>query len=464
MARKRSVVPVRATVEEFAGVDLGDKRLDRRAEAIVEKLSKRPSASFPKLMVTSKEQEALYRFLRNDRVTLMGLIEPHILATALRAKDWDLVVVAHDSTEIAFKGESRNDLYELRSGTYGFGVHLSLAIGVGQSHPCPLGTLGATIHPDTKSDRDRWLSQALEVDRRLGVSCNRIHVMDREADVYPLLAGLIENNARFVVRAHHDRLLGGEQKGTTILEELHRNGDVVASREVFISARRASAKSSMPDERKARPPRNSRVAQLRIRTCTVTVPRPPRQDKEQPATIDINIVEAAEVKAPKGTDPVHWLLATTEPIDTAEQALKVIDIYRTRWVIEEYFKALKTGCKYETRQLEQLQTFSTALGLFIPIAWQLLLIRSHARIAGVPASTVITDNRLHVLRVLCAKNDHQIPKTPTARDVMQAIALLGGHIRQNGDPGWMVLWRGYETVLDAEYAIEAAKEFAKRLA
>jgi hypothetical protein len=69
-----------------------------------------------------------------------------------------------------------------------------------------------------------------------------------------------------------------------------------------------------------------------------------------------------------------------------------------------------------------------------------------------------------MLRALCAKNDHQIPKVPTARDIMQAIALLGGHIRQNGEPGWIVLWRGYETVLDAEYAIEAVKEFAKQYA
>ena len=131
-------------------------------------------------------------------------------------------------------------------------------------------------------------------------------------------------------------------------------------------------------------------------------------------------------------------------------------------MIEEYFKALKTGCRYEARQLEQLQTFSTALGLFIPIAWQLLLIRSYARIPHVPANAVITDSRLHVLRVLCAKHDHQIPRTPTARDIMRAVALLGGHIRQNGEPGWIVLWRGYETLLDAEYVIEAAKEYSKR--
>jgi len=75
MKRKESVVPSIAIVKEFNGVDLGDRRLDRRAEAIAEKVAKRPSASFPKLMVTSKEQEAFYRFLRNNKVTLFTALK-----------------------------------------------------------------------------------------------------------------------------------------------------------------------------------------------------------------------------------------------------------------------------------------------------------------------------------------------------------------------------------------------------
>ena len=41
-------------------------------------------------------------------------------------------------------------------------------------------------------------------------------------------------------------------------------------------------------------------------------------------------------------EPVDWLLLTSEPIDTDEQILEVVDIYRARWLIEEYFSALKT--------------------------------------------------------------------------------------------------------------------------
>jgi len=54
--------------------------------------------------------------------------------------------------------------------------------------------------------------------------CNRVHVMDREADVYSLFAGLIEHEARFVVRTFHDRLLAANEKQSTIQEKLERKG------------------------------------------------------------------------------------------------------------------------------------------------------------------------------------------------------------------------------------------------
>jgi IS4 transposase len=38
---------------------------------------------------------------------------------------------------------------------------------------------------------------------------------------------------------------------------------------------------------------------------------------------------------------------TTEAVETAEQVAAVVDAYRARWLIEEFFKALKTGCGFE---------------------------------------------------------------------------------------------------------------------
>jgi hypothetical protein len=55
---------------------------------------------------------------------------------------------------------------------------------------------------------------------------------------------------------------------------------------------------------------------------------------------------------PKGIEPICGYLVTNEPITTKKQVAAVVDAYRTRWVIEELFKALKTGCQFEKRQLE----------------------------------------------------------------------------------------------------------------
>lgn len=461
MKRSNVVAPISTAAGEFEGVSLGDKRLDRRVPAIVERLAADPSASFPELLVTQKEQEAFYRFLRNERVSLPSLLRPHVAATVERARQWGVVVVAHDSTEVSFRNAGRKELYEIRKGSYGFGIHLSLAVGFGPV-PCPLGAIAAAVHPDAKSNRGRWLEQALETDSRLEGHSACIHVMDREADVYSLFAGLINADARFVVRARHDRILAPELgQEPSLLDQLQRQAEVLATRDVVISARRATAKTSMPDERKARPPRNSRKARLAIRACQVTLPRPPRQDKSAPRTLQLNIVEARERRPPRNCEPVHWLLATTEPISTPDDLLRVIDLYRTRWVIEEYFKALKTGCAYESRQLEQLDTFTVALGLFIPIAWQLLLLKSATRLPNASARTVLSASHLPLLRALCAHNDHKLPTKPSARDVMMGIARLGGHIRQNGAPGWQVLWRGYKKILDAEMVLEATRNCAK---
>ncbi len=90
----------------------------------------------------------------------------------------------------------------------------------------------------------------------------------------------------------------------------------------------------------------------------------------------------------------------SEPIDTPDDVLRVVDWYRARWTIEEYFKALKTGCALEERQLEDLPALVNVLALFIPIAWRLLLMKSEARDAPTaPATTILEPEELEVLRL-----------------------------------------------------------------
>ena len=114
-------------------------------------------------------------------------------------------------------------------------------------------------------------------------------------------------------------------------------------------------------------------------------------------------------------------------------------------MIEEYFKALKTGCAYEKRQLETAHSLLNALALLAPVAWRLLLLRHLSREAPErPASAALTPTQLAVLRAVAKR---PIPDKPTVQDAMLAIAGLGGHLPRNGDPGWLVLGRGMHDLL-----------------
>ncbi len=57
---------------------------------------------------------------------------------------------------------------------------------------------------------------------------------------------------------------------------------------------------------------------------------------------------------------------------------------------------------------------------------------------------VLTQTQLQVLSAAAPK---PLPNNATVTDALLAIARLGGHLKRNGDPGWIVLARGYHTLL-----------------
>jgi DDE family transposase len=216
---------------------------------------------------------------------------------------------------------------------------------------------------------------------------------------------------------------------------------VLLTREVALSARKKTRVA--PVEARVHPPRNARTAKLAVAAERVTLQRPRYTTSKLPATLVVNVIRVVEFDVPAGEAPVEWLLLTSLPIATPDEVAAVVDGYRRRWIIEEFFKALKTGCRYEERQLEDAHSLLNALATFAPIAWQLLRLRYVARQdPAPPATTVLTATQLKVLRARVNLSDQ-----PSARDALLAVASLGGHLKSNGDPGWQVLARGYHDLL-----------------
>jgi hypothetical protein len=134
----------------------------------------------------------------------------------------------------------------------------------------------------------------------------------------------------------------------------------------------------------------------------------------------------------------------------------VVDAYRGRWVIEEYFKALKTGCAIERRQLESAHALQNALAVLAPVAWLLLRLRSVARARpSSPGSRLFSKKQITLLRALALRRRHRLVTAPDARAVMLALAAVGGHLPNNGDPGWQILGRGLDDLLSAESVLAA---------
>lgn len=434
---------VKGIAAEVASNNFPDARLTKRLEKILLAVGRDPAASLPSAL-TSAELEGAYRFFSNPLVSMTAILAPHVDATKARVDDELVVRVVHDQTEFSYRRDGKrvglgNRAYQ------GFSGHFSLVVSADEARK-PLGL--AAIHPWVRSadkketEQSYWLMQIEATGQLLGDKA--IHICDRGAEDFVLFEALVARKHRFVVRVgnRYTKLTGHERPR---LRDVLATVEHSSERETKINGRRR-----LPQERlrKIHPPREPRNVCLHIAAAKIALPRPQVNAKNKarlehlPMSIELNVVRVWEPDPPEGAEPIEWFLFTTEPVDTAEQAAAVVDHYRARWRIEEYFKALKTGCAFEQRQLQDYESLLNALGVFAPLAYQVLLLRSQARATPkVPASAVATDEQIEVLRTLGRR---MLPESPTAHDVLLAIAALGGHIKYAPDPGWLTITRGFE--------------------
>lgn len=440
---------------ELAAVDFGDKRLNARARLIVGRLQQRPASSFPALFDES-ELESHYRFTNNEAVELHKLLSHHTRASWGRSAAAPHALVVHDTTELSFPGESEREGLAFMGTRSVLQLHVSLLVGTveapvvhglaGMRGYLVAGQLWGEVMPggDTQaltSGSDRWRDAAISARADAPSGTRLVHVMDREADDFALWRSIIEQGDDFVIRsAYGNRLTTAP---TRYLAARLQDEPFLFGRKVYLS-RRAGKRPSTDVKR--HPTRDARFARLVVRAGPVEVLRPSDTwRKGLPKTLALHVVEIVEAEPPEGEEPISWRLITTLPVSTADEVERVVDIYRKRWLIEEYFKALKTGCSLEDRQAETRWALLNTLGLLAPVAVRLLQLRALGRHEpDVAASGPLDELELTVLRYATGQ---KLPKRPSNKAVMMALARLGGHLRSNGDPGWLVLARGYARLL-----------------
>lgn len=425
---------------EYAGACLGDARLSKRLVRLANRIGTKPDASFPKTLAEA-ELEGAYRFFGNPKVDPEGILGPHVRQTVARIGESEVALALHDTTTLSFRQDGQREGFgTLSERSQQLWTHATLAVSADGTR-CPLGIVALSTEASIR--HGRWLDNVERANEAVGSTTRLVHVMDREADDFALFSRLLEAKARFVIRLQHDRRVSSEGEPPIKITEALARATVTAEREVVINARGANKGNKA---RKIHPARKTRSARLSI-AATGVVLHAPDGKPGLPKTLTLHAVRVWEAAPPPDEPDVEWLLLTSESIDDVDGLLRVVDWYRARWTIEEYFKALKTGCSIEKRQLESYSSFTNAVAFFAPIAWQLLLLRYRAHHeADRDGATSLPDGMLTVLRHIARR---PLPRVPSARDVFLAIAALGGHLKRNGDPGWQTLGYGFDRLREA---------------
>ena len=443
--------------QEVAGIDLGDARLNRRAQRVLGQLGDKPTVSIPSACGGWTETRAVYRLFDHAKVTAEKVLEPHIGCTVERLREHPRVLCIQDTSELDYTGKT--DLqgagplnYESRRGLY---LHPTLAVtpdrlclGVLAIHSWARepGSLGQDTDPNRpleEKESVRWVDGYQQVNELAeSLSATRLtYVVDREGDIYDLFveAPCPESAADWLVRGQHDRALAD---GQTLRQSL-------AKAPVLAETR---------FEQPAGHGRKARPVHQQLKAVRVTLKAPYRSDRVLP-DVEVTAILATEPHPPAGEAPVEWLLLTNLPVNTPEQALEKLSWYLCRWQIEIYFRILKSGCRIEELQLEKLERLEPALAFYMIIAWRVLFLTMLGRDCPEMPCDVVFDTAEWQAVYLVSERKPP-PDTPPSLDQMvRMVAGFGGFLNRKGDgfPGPQTLWIGLQRAADFVLALEAQR-------
>ena len=442
--------PTNWAAVEFGGAELGDRRRCLRLVKMAARLVQNPHGTLPGSFNRWSQTKAAYRLLGQPDVTYEGIITPHLDRVREDCHSGEYLMV-EDTTSLDFTSHlAAQGMGRIGDdGGRGLFVHSTLALKIDrwsqQQEPqvtveglldqCWWARTMPTIGRGKEKKRKR-LSRSRESQRWAAVvekigpaeGARWTFVADRESDIYETFERCHTRRWHFIVRANQPRALA-DQGGC-----------------VFDAVANSLELGRFCVDLRARPGQAARRAQVVVRTCTVTL-RGPWRPGGWLESLPIHVVQAKEIDAPQGVEPIRWVLLTNWPVETFEQAMRVIKAYTRRWLIEEYHKALKTGTGIEESQLTTAQRITALLAILAVVAVRLVNMKLLA--TTLPDEPIAPDEvGPDALAILEAEYGRPAGGWTNA-NVLTAIARFGGFLarKSDGSPGWITIWRGLRQLM-----------------
>ncbi|MGG4610345.1 IS4 family transposase [Providencia sp. Me31A] len=435
--------------EQFGHAKLGDPRRTARLVKMASDLAQHPGKSVVKSSPSPACMEGAYRFIRNDNISAEDIGEAGFNATVNQVHRYSLLLAIEDTTTLSYNHRSiQSDLGHVNQGNRHRGL---LAHSILLFAPETLDVIGlieqqrwtrdiktrgirrkGLKRPYEEKEGYKWERASRNMAARLGTAmANVISVCDREADIYDYLTYKIANQQRFVVRSMMSRHI---EEGSDKLYHFASELQSVEQRQIQI-AQRGGRKASQ--------------VTLDVKYAAVTI-KAPSNRKGTP--IYLNYVGCSGI----GHDGkmLNWHILTNEPVNNTEDALKIIDYYEKRWLIEEYHKVWKSeGTGVEELRVQSKDNLDRLATIYAFLAVRIFQLKFvNEQIEDISYEKILSPKAWKLLWLKRLKTP--LPeKIPTAKWAYEHLARLGGwkDSKRNGRASVKTLWEGWlklQTILE----------------
>ena len=431
----------------FGKCALGDARRTKRLVKMAASLAASIGQSVVKSIDDESQVEGAYRLLRNAQVRSEDIAEGGFLATAARVKDKGTLLALEDTTSLNFRHGVAEELGYIGPPSQkkkGMQVHSVLLLNARSKETLGLIEQSRWLRQASaltnKNQRARqayhdkesfkWQRSSEAIAERLGDTLqDTISVCDRESDIYEYMHYKVSAGQRFVVRTHYNRKLADTGlKLFDIVRELEGAGTYKAHIE-------------------QKGGRAARTATMELAYAPVRVLAPDRKRKDFTA-IGLTVVTCREIS--KSSQPIEWILLTTECVSSAEDARRIVSYYEARWKIEEFHKAWKSGgTQIEKSRLQSVGNLERMAVILAFIAVRLLQLREvvhlDKQLISKDCSHILTELQWRLLWRKQEKKAYRRKTVPTIEWAYYALARLGGwkDSKRTGRVGWNALWDGW---------------------
>lgn len=464
----------------FGGAELSDVRRVDRVVMIAEAMAASPGKALPQLFAHPYDLKAAYQFFRHPEATPDHVQAGHRERVLCEMEQPGRYLLLEDTSEVRCTATGEiiglGPVGASKNAKIGFHLHSVLAVrwpavskvpaphrplveilGVAdqQSHVREPRSESVKPHaslrrvlPATALESSLWEKAS----RRLGRAPDRadvtwIKVGDRGADIFDHLVECQRHHQHFLIRARQDRVL--------LTAQGQRAG------KLFATVRTTPSCGALTLDLRARSGQAARRAHLQV-SFTPLVLRAPQSLQQSPGArpaVSCVAVRVWEPDPPPGHQALEWILLTDLAVTNFTQACEIVQMYATRWLEEEFHKALKTGMDAEGPQLKTARAWFSIVAIKSVAALRLIELRECLRIDPAAAADTagLSELELEVLRV----RSHKPLETVAA--VALAIGRLGGHLnrKSDGPPGWITLWRGWEVLQTLVEGVLLARKLPK---